>query len=204
MTAINAAAVATKLLQVASGAVYTGGDKYHVVDTSRYEMILDLVVSRVHPLVLFQWKHQRDLLVIEAEKRSLKYAVFDGGTSDNDRAAIVTRYQQGIYDVLFAHPKTVGHGQTLTRGTSTIWASPTHDLEMAVQASSRQRRIGQTKKTETIIIVAEGTLDEWAYQNMLNKGARMSNLLDLFASMTPKLGIKPAGKKPATKKAALV
>lgn len=204
MTAINAAAVATKLLQVASGAVYTGSDKYHVVDTSRYEMILDLVVSRVHPLVLFQWKHQRDLLVIEAEKRSLKYAVFDGGTSDNDRAAIVTRYQQGIYDVLFAHPKTVGHGQTLTRGTSTIWASPTHDLEMAVQASSRQRRIGQTKKTETIIIVAEGTLDEWAYQNMLNKGARMSNLLDLFASMTPKIAAKPAGKKPTTKRAALI
>ena len=64
-----------------------------------------------------------------------------------------------------------------------------------MQASSRQRRIGQTKKTETIIIVAEGTLDEWAYENMLNKDARMNNLLDLFASMTPKLGTKLAAKK---------
>ena len=195
MTAINAAAVATKLLQVASGAVYTGKDKYYVVDTGRYEMILDLVEARVHPLVLFQWKHQRDLLTAEAEKRGLAYAVFDGDTNDNERAGIVTRYQQGAYDVLFAHPKTVGHGQTLTRGTSTIWASPTHDLELAVQASSRQRRIGQTKKTETIIIMAEGTLDEWAYENMLNKDARMNNLLDLFASMTPKLGTKLAAKK---------
>lgn len=201
MTAINAAAVATKLLQVASGAVYTGGGEYRVIDTGRYEMILDLVESRVHPLVLFQWKHQRDLLVAEAEKRGMTYAVFDGETSDSERASIVAHYQQGHYDCLFAHPKTVGHGQTLTRGTSTIWASPTHDLEMAVQASSRQRRIGQTKKTETIIAVAEGTLDEWAYENMLNKGARMNNLLDLFASMTPKIVAKPAAKKSARVKA---
>ena len=136
-------------------------------------------------------------MIAEAEKRGKTYAVFDGETSDSERASIVQHYQQGHYDCLFAHPKTVGHGQTLTRGTSTIWASPTHDLEMAVQASSRQRRIGQTKKTETIIVVAEGTLDEWAYENMLNKGARMNNLLDLFASMTPKIVAKPAAKKSA-------
>lgn len=185
ITAINAAAVATKLLQVTSGAVYSSPDKYHVIDTGRYEMILDLVEQRVHPLVLFMWKHQRDLLVAEATRRGLKFAVFDGGTSDADRLAYVQRYQNGEFDVLFAHPKTVGHGQTLTRGTSTIWSSPTHDTAMFIQASSRQRRIGQTKKTETIVILAEDCeADAWAYENCMGKGARMANLLGMFETLT--------------------
>ena len=187
VTAINAAAVATKLLQIASGAVYevANSDKYHVIDTGRYEMILDLVEQRVHPLVLFMWKHQRDLLVAEADKRGLKYAVFDGGTSDADRLAYVQRYQNGEFDALFAHPKTVGHGQTLTRGTSTIWSSPTHDTALFIQASSRQRRIGQTQKTETIVILAEDCeADEWAYANCMGKGARMANLLAMFETLT--------------------
>lgn len=185
ITAINAAAVATKLLQVASGAVYSSPDKYHVIDTGRYEMILDLVEQRVHPLVLFMWKHQRDLLVAEADKRGLKYAVFDGGTSDADRLAYVQRYQNSEFDALFAHPKTVGHGQTLTRGTSTIWSSPTHDTALFIQASSRQRRIGQTQKTETIVILAEDCeADEWAYANCMGKGARMANLLAMFETLT--------------------
>lgn len=191
VTAINAAAVATKLLQIASGAVYESPDVYHVVDTARYELILDLCEQRKHPLVLFLWKHQRDLLVAEAEKRGLTFAVFDGETTDNERAEIVRAYQAGAYDVLFAHPKTVGHGQTLTRGTSTIWASPTYDLELAIQASSRQRRIGQTEKTETIVLIAEGTWDERAYERMLDKDAKMDSFLGLIAASVP----KPAAKK---------
>ena len=194
ITAINAAAVATKLLQVASGAVYSSPEKYHVIDTGRYELVLDLVQQRKHPLVLFLWKHQRDLLVAEATRRGLKFAVFDGETSDADRTRYVQQYQAGLLDLLIAHPRTAGHGLTLTKGTSTIWASPTHIAAQFIQASSRQRRIGQTEKTETIVIVAEGTADEWAYENCMNKTGRMSSLLDLFASLTPK---KPA-KKVAT------
>lgn len=185
ITAINAAAVATKLLQVASGAVYSSADRYHVVDHSRYDLVLDLVEERRHPLVLFLWKHQRDLLVAEAERRSLKFDVFDGDTSDKERLRIVQTYQAGLLDVLFAHPKSIGHGVTLTRGTSTIWASPTYDLELFVQASSRQRRIGQTHKTETVIVLAQDTLDERVYKLMLAKNSKMTNLLDLFSSITP-------------------
>lgn len=199
ITAINAAAVATKLLQTASGAVYSSPENYHVVDTARYELVLDLVQERKHPLVLFLWKHQRDLLVAEATKRKLNFAVFDGNTSDQERLVIVQRYQAGHYDVLFAHPKTVGHGHTLTAGTSTIWASPTYDLELFVQASSRQRRLGQNEKTETIVLVAEQTLEERVYDSMLGKDARMSSLLQLFNSMTPKAPAAPTKKKAARK-----
>ena len=186
ITAVNAAAVATKLLQVASGAVYDGSGAYAVVDTARYELILDLVEQRAHSLVFFLWNHQRDLLIAEAEKRKIKYAVIDGSTTDRTREEIVRGYQAGVYQTLFAHPKSAAHGLTLTRGTATIWSSPTYDLEIFKQGSKRQHRMGQTQKTETITVVAEGTIEQDVYDRMLSKDARMTNLLDLFGTLTPR------------------
>ena len=184
VTAINAAAVATKLLQVASGAVYESEDKYHLVDSGRYEMILDLIEQRQHSLCFFLWKHQRDFLIKEAEKRGITFALIDGSVNDKERNRIVAAYQAGAYQVLFAHPKSAAHGLTLTKGTATIWASPTYDLEIFKQGSKRQHRMGQTQKTENIVIVAPGTIEERVYDTMLAKDTRMTNLLDLFGSIT--------------------
>lgn len=182
VTAINAAAVATKLLQIASGAVYEASDKYHVVDAGRYELVMDLVEDRKHPLVFFLWKHQRDELVNLAEKRGLTFCVMDGNATDAERIAMVKAYQAGFYDVMFAHPKSAAHGLTLTAGTSTIWASPTYDLEHFSQGNKRQARAGQKDKTEIIVILAEGTIEEKVYARLMEKGVKMNNLLSLFAA----------------------
>ena len=183
VTAINAAAVATKLLQVASGAVYYSPDKYRVVDTARYELVLDLVQQRKHSLVFFLWKHQRDMLIAEAEKRKVRYCVFDGAATDVQRHEMVTGYQAGVFQVVFAQPASAAHGLTLTRGSCTIWASPTYNLGHFVQGNRRIPRMGQTQKTETISILAKGTLEEKVYHEILmEKNKRMTNLLTLFSA----------------------
>lgn len=208
VTAINAAALATKLLQVASGAVYDGSGSYHVVDTGRYELVLDMVEQRQHSLVFFLWDHQKQELITEAEKRGLTFCVFDGTTSDKDRAEYVAAYQRGEYRVMFAHPASAGHGLTLTKGTATIWASPTYNLEWYAQGSKRQHRLGQTHKTETIVVVAKDTIDEKAYQMMADKNVNMQNLLDLFQTAVPASPASPAApakvKRTRTKKAETV
>lgn len=181
--AINASAVASKLLQISSGALYTNDETYKAVANDRYDMILDLVEARKHPLVFFFWKHQRDLLTAEATSRGLKFAVIDGNTSDKERDAYVMRYQAGQYDVLFAHPQSAAHGLTLTRGTSTIWPCPTYNLEWFKQGNKRQYRLGQKEKTETIVVIAEDTIEQGVYDILMKKDARMTNLLDLFASL---------------------
>ena len=43
--------------------------------------------------------------------------------------------------------------------------------------------MGQTQKTETITVLAPGTIDERVYEILQKKNARMSNLLDLFATL---------------------
>lgn len=181
--AINAAVVANKLLQVASGAVYGVVDDPVLVDDGRYKMVLDLVEERKHSLVFFLWKHQRDALAAEADKRGITFCILDGSINEHERDRLVTGYQAGVYQVMFAHPKSAAHGLTLTRGTTTIWTSPTYDLELFEQGSKRQHRMGQTQKTETITIIAPGTIDERAYEILQKKNARMKNLLDLFATL---------------------
>ena len=177
ITAVNAATVAGKLLQIASGAVYNDNAGYSLIASQRYELILDLVKEREHSIVFFNWAHQRDELVKEAEKRGISFAVYDGTTSDKDRTAIVEGYQKGEYRVLFAHPKSAGHGLTLTKGTACIWASPTYNLEHFLQGIKREYRIGQTQKTETIVIVAEGTIDEAVWQALQDKNMKLVELL---------------------------
>lgn len=181
ITAAHAAVVLNKLLQIASGAVYEVTDKYHLIDDGRYQMTMDLVEERVHPLVFFHWKHQRDALIAEATKRKLSYGLIDGSVSAAMRNVHVQKYQAGQLDVMFAHPMSAAHGLTLTRGRSTIWVSPTANAEHFEQGSKRQHRIGQQHKTEVITILAKDTYDERVYNEILMpKQKRMTNLLDLF------------------------
>ena len=183
VTAMHAGVLANKLMQLSSGAVYESENKYHVIDTGRYEMILDLIEEREHSLCFFFWKHQRDALTAEADKRGVTFAVIDGSTSDDERNDIVKRYQNGAYRTIFAHPKSAAHGLTLTRGTATIWPQPTYDLEIFKQGSQRQYRMGQTQKTETIIVTAEDTMEQKVMEALSKKDERMSNLLNLFGTL---------------------
>lgn len=179
--AVNAAVVASKLLQVASGAVYGVAPEPVLIDDGRYKMVLDLVEERKHSLVFFHWKHQRDALIAEAEARGVSFCLIDGSVSESERDRAVIGYQAGAHQVMFAHPRSAAHGLTLTKGTTTIWSSPTYDLELYAQGSKRQHRMGQTQKTETITLIALGTIDERVYEIMQGKNARMKKLLDLFS-----------------------
>lgn len=177
VTAINAAALATKLLQAASGAVYDDDGSYTTIASERYELVLDLVEERRHSIVFYMWDHQLEELVEEAKKRQNKGSLGEFAVWNPDHPEIADQYQDGKYQVLFAHPQSAGHGLTLTRGLATIWASPTYNLSFYLQGLKRVHRIGQTEKTETIVIVAEGTVDEKVWAALQAKNVNMAALL---------------------------
>ena len=179
ITAINGAALYTKLLQTASGAVYNDDNSFSIIDEDRYDLVLDLAEARRNSIVFFNWQHQRDLLLKKADQRGLSFALIDGSiTKKGERENIVEAYQAGRYKILFAHPQSTAHGLTLTQGVATIWASPTPNLEHYLQGLKRIHRIGQTEKTETIMVVAPGTIEEKVYESLLNKDAKLTALLE--------------------------
>jgi SNF2 family DNA or RNA helicase len=177
VTAVNAAVVATKLLQIASGAVYDEDGNYHLVDTERYLAVLDKAEERKHVIIFFLWQHQKEQLIAEAEKRKLSYCLIDGTVADGQRYENVEYFQKGMYRICFAHPQSAAHGLTLTRATAAIWASPTYNLEHYQQGFRRVYRATQTQKTETITFVAEDTIEERVWQALSTKKLRMDDLL---------------------------
>ena len=182
LTAVNAASVHQKLMQIASGAVYSSEGIYEVLDDARSEMIMDLIEERKQCLVAFNWRHQRAGLEEAAKKRGITYGVIDGTTSDRKRIEAVEGFQDGSLRCLFAHPQSAGHGLTLIAGTTTIWTSPTYNAEHYKQFNHRIYRAGQTKKTETIHIKARDTIDEKVFAKLDGKLSSMQLLLDLLES----------------------
>jgi SNF2 family DNA or RNA helicase len=179
VTAVNAAALATKLMQVASGSVYGDGTILKLAK-ERYELITDLIEEREQCLVAFNWTHQRDALVQMAKKRKFTYAIIDGSQSIDARTQAVSDFQAGHVKVIYAHPASASHGLTLTAGTTTIWSSPTYDAEKYQQFNRRIYRAGQDRKTETILIAGAGTIDIKAYKRLEEKVTKMTDLLELL------------------------
>ena len=180
ITGVNKAALRSKLLQVCSGAAYTHDSEYSLLDTGRYALLADLIEERDHSITFFVWRHQRDELIKELEHRKLSFAILDGTVAQKDRTRVVKAYQAGEYRTLLMHPKTGAHALTLTRGTAVIWASPIYEADLLKQGIHRIRRGSQTKRTETVLVEASGTVEGIVYGQLDAKTGRMMDLLDML------------------------
>ena len=179
--AVNAAVVTTKLLQIASGAVYDESGSIIHLESSRYQLIYDLVAARRHSLVFFIWRHQAKFLEELFTKHGLPYCKIDGTTKD--KAKVVREFQRGYYQVCLAQPQSAAHGLTLTQATTAIWASPTYNLEHFIQGNHRIYRAGQTRRTETILVTAKGTIEQRVYQILTAKDERQMDFLQMLQEL---------------------
>ena len=180
VNAVNAAVLRGKLLQIASGAVYDELGNVKVMATDRYELVAELIKERDHSLMFFLWSHQKEEIIKKLGKE-VTYAVIDGTvTSNTKRTEIIREYEAGNFQTLLLHPASAAHGITLVRASTTIWPSPTDNLEFWEQAYRRMVRTGQKQKTETILITARNTLEETVYKRLQAKKANMNDLLELL------------------------
>lgn len=180
VSAIHAASLRAKLLQLTSGAVYDDNGDAALINTDRYELVMELAQQRHQCVIAFNWTHQRDQLARIAERLNMPYSVIDGSVNDDGRERAVNRFQEGLDKIILIHPQSGAHGLTLTRGTTTIWPSPTYNAEHFLQLNRRIYRAGQQHKTETLCVVAENTVEEGIYAQLQGKLDRMNSLLDIL------------------------
>lgn len=195
LTAVNAAVLRNKLLQVASGAVYANVDRadhrashgfgddggYVLLDGKRYELVAELVREDPEPsLVFYSWKHQQVEIEKALAKAGVRWATMESKLGPARRKQLVDRYQNGDFDTLLLHPATGAHGLTLTRGRRTIVVSPFDRADWLKQAKHRVWRAGQRHKTETILVEAERTVERKVYGSLDGKTASMEQLFELF------------------------
>ena len=168
VVALNAAAVMTKLLQMANGAVYSeSGEvvKIHPYKLDKLEEIADVTDSPI--LVFYSYRHD-----LEAIRGRFKDAKLLTGSDD------IVDWNAGRVKMLLAHPASVGYGLNLQAGGHVIvWYGLTWSLELYQQANGRLHRQGQQETVVIHHLIAEGTADEQVIAALKAKDTSQSALL---------------------------
>lgn len=168
VVALNAAAVMSKLLQIANGSVYleTGAPvRIHERKAEALEEIVDTTAEPV--LVFYSFRHDLDTI-----QRRIPDARTLNGPED------IAAWNRGEIRVLLAHPASVGYGLNLQEGGHVIvWYGLTWSLELYQQANARLHRQGQEKPVIVHHLITEGTVDEQVLRALQAKDTSQAALL---------------------------
>jgi SNF2 family DNA or RNA helicase len=156
ISAMTAAGLTNKLLQLCGGCLYDeGGQAVHVHD-AKLEALEELLEGlHGEPALLFYgYKHELPGIEARLRKLGLSYRVL-GNAVDAET------WNAGRLKVLLAHPASCAYGLNLQRGgRHVIWYTLTWSLELYQQANARLYRQGQEKPVIVHRLLVKGGVDE--------------------------------------------
>ncbi len=173
ITAVNAGVLCGKLLQAASGALYTGVDReYEIFHREKETALLEILEGLHGPVLIgYGFVHELDRIGKALDKFCKKagkqWAQLKSSTS-------MKAFKSGTVDYGVIHPASAGHGLNdlhLSGAENLVWFSLTNNLEFWDQLNARliggHRRIGKNCVIHSIIAV--DTYDEVEVQRLERK-----------------------------------
>lgn len=151
ISAINAAALSTKLMQFANGAVYDEDREVHHLHDLKLDALEEIIeAANGHPvLVAWTFQHDRDR-ILKKFKNAVQLST-DQHIKDWNAKKI---------PILMMHPASGGHGLNLQAGGHIIaWFGSTWSLELYQQFNARLDRQGQPNPVVVNHIGIKGTID---------------------------------------------
>lgn len=182
ISAVNAAAMINKLLQISQGAAYTDTREVIEFDVSnRVNELLDVVDQAAQKVLVFTpFRHSLDMLEDRLIKAGISVECIHGGVAANKRADIIKRFQtEDSPRLLLLQPQATAHGITLTRADTIVWWGPVSSVELYLQANARIHRAGQTQKT-TVIHLQGSPVEKRMYTMLHSKVDDHQMLVDLY------------------------
>jgi SNF2 family DNA or RNA helicase len=185
ITAVNAAVVMNKLLQISAGAVYTDGSETVQFDiNNRYSVLKEVIdESKNKVLVFVPFKNAIDLLAEKLTKDGVSTEIIRGDVSVSNRTDIFKRFQeQDKPRVLLIQPQSAAHGVTLTAADTVVWWAPTPSLETYAQANARVHRKGQKNKCTVVQLQGSG-VERRVYKLLDDKIDIHAKIVDLYKEL---------------------
>lgn len=182
ITAVNAAGLLNKLLQISQGVAYTTEKEVVEFDvTNRIEELMDVIAQTTHKIVVFiPFRHAMDKVQDELAKRGHSTDCIHGGVPANQRADIIKRFQtEDNPRIILLIPQAAAHGITLTRADTVVWWGPTSSAEMYLQGNARAHRAGQTNKV-TVVRLQGSPVERRMYDMLDGKVDLHQGLVDLY------------------------
>ena len=172
ITAMNAAVVMNKLIQVASGAIYTGNEREYIpLHSEKLEALRKILENTgENVMVFYNYEH---------EKTRIFKALSDFNPRTLESEKDKRDWDEGNIRLLVVHPASAGHGLNLqTGGRIIVWFSLTWNLEYYEQANARLHRLGQDKTVFIYRLICKDTVDEEVEKRLKNKACSQEEMLD--------------------------
>jgi SNF2 family DNA or RNA helicase len=182
VSAVNAAAKLSKLLQISGGAVYT--DEKDVIEfdiSPRLNALQEVLDETSNKVVVFvPYIHTIDIVVEYLNKEGITNEVIKGSVTPKARAEIINRFQQQDNPkVLVIQPQSASHGITLTAADTIVFWSPVMSVETYLQCIGRIDRVGQKNKM-TVVHLQGSEVEKRMYAMLQGKVDSHQQLVDLY------------------------
>lgn len=169
ITAMNAAALSNKLLQLANGCIYTDEGNTVAVHDVKIDKLAEIVEQNEGKPILVFYAYKHDLSKLQQRFPAAKTL---------ESAAELRDWNAGRIPMLLAHPASTAYGLNLQAGGNIIvWYGLTWSLEQYQQANARLYRQGQDKPVIINHLVTNGTMDEQVMKALQSKAAGQDALL---------------------------
>lgn len=173
----NAAALGTKLRQVANGFVYREDGSAYRIHYEKMRVLKELVESlgSESALIVYEFTEDRhEILQSLAGAEAMVPNMTIVAAED-----LTQRFNNGQLQFLVVHPASAGHGLSLQGSAShIIWMGPTWKLEHYLQTVARVWRQGNKHATVVVhTLVAEGTRDARVAAALSSNSATQESLL---------------------------
>lgn len=182
VSAVNAAAKMTKLLQISGGAVYSDNRVVVQFDVSnRLQVIEEVIAEASNKVLIFvPFTHTINLLSEHLTKAGITNAIIDGSVPVTKRTQVFKDFQEKPDPTaLVIQPQAAAHGVTLTAADTVIWYSPVTSVETYLQANARIDRPGQ-KHPMTVFHIQGSPIEARLYAMLQGNIDNHEQLVDLY------------------------
>ena len=184
VSAVNAAAKLSKLLQLSGGAIYTDSGEVLEFDVSpRFNVLREVLDETINKVIVFvPFRHTIRLVSDHLKKGGHSVEVINGDVSAAERSNIFLRFQTSDNPrILVIQPQSASHGVTLTAADTIVFWSPVMSVETYMQCIARIDRVGQKNKM-TVVHLVGSEVERRMYKMLENKIDLHEKLVDLYQS----------------------
>jgi SNF2 family DNA or RNA helicase len=183
ITAVNAAAGVSKLLQISCGAAYTDDKEVVEFDAAPRLAVLEEILDETSRKVIIfaMFRSTIDAIYAHLNKRGIQTETIHGGVTATKRGDIIQRFQKHKDPrVLVMQPQATAHGITLTAADTVVFYGPLMSVEQYIQCIARADRKGQNSTKVTVVHIQGSPIEKRMFKALEGKVSDNSLLTQMF------------------------
>ena len=183
ITAVNAAAGVSKLLQISCGAAYTDDKEVVEFDSAPRLAVLEEILEETdRKVIIFAlFRSTIDTISNYLTKKGIANECIHGDISPSKRGQTINRFQTEAQPrVLVMQPAASAHGITLTAADTVVFYGPLMSVEQYIQCCARADRKGQTAEKVTVIHIESSPIEKRMFKALAAKVSDNSLLTEMF------------------------